>query len=441
MERMVDTVQVKDVRARRSWAGVTAFRLACLTAFLIALASLEPEAVAARYALLALAAVVCVPYALWFRSAGFSAAVAQGQILADLLIITGAAWLTGWHGSRAVLHLYPLVVLAAAIVLPFRRALATAVLATVAGALPAIAAVWDQVPSTGARIAAGLAAFGVQGAVLALVFGAGVFVVRRCGYADPRTARLRRLAEVMFKRLPAGLVLVDGGGRMVMVNERAAAMLGRREDELLDRPLSSIYSPATAAGTRAGSPEAPPAHRMRRADGSTFPVHVDMADIRISDADAQADASVTWRVFAFNDISGVLEMQQHVQDAERLRTAASMATQIAHEVRNPVAAISGSAQVLQQLERRSRAGDARSGEILGSERARLYDCIVEESNRLDEIIAKFLSYTEFSDDKLQLVLHLAEAEQPPKPSESPASTASGTTPNARALAAPTRLTA
>lgn len=415
-----DTLMAGDettglAKAAHGWVTIMVLRLACLTAFLAALSSLAPAEVTARYSLLALAVVVCVPYALWFRTAGFTDGVAQGQILADLLLITVAAWLAGGEGS-AVFHLYPLVVLSAAIVLPLKRALLTAILALLVSSVPHALGAFRAIPTRGLAADATLASLALQVALLALVFCAGVFVVRRCGYTDPRTLRLRRLAEVMFKSLPSGLILVDRSGRMLMANERACAMFGQSEQELKDRPVSSVFADASGAPAWSRTTDRLATHRMRRADGSTFPAHVDTARLSLGDSDSRSESTVEWRVLALNDISGLLEMQQQVQDSERLRTAASLATQIAHEVRNPVAAISGSAQVLQKLEKRSRAGDTKSDEILGSERTRLYDCIVEESNRLDEIIAKFLSFTEYSDDTLQMVLRMSESVQPPKPS-------------------------
>jgi signal transduction histidine kinase len=94
-------------------------------------------------------------------------------------------------------------------------------------------------------------------------------------------------------------------------------------------------------------------------------------------------------------------MHHRVKQEERLRTAATMATQFAHEVRNPVAAISGSAQVLGKLQRQVVAQGSPLYGVTDSDRALLYECIVNESDRLDGIIAKFLSVNEFSDQRME----------------------------------------
>ncbi len=95
----------------------------------------------------------------------------------------------------------------------------------------------------------------------------------------------------------------------------------------------------------------------------------------------------------------------------RWRTAASMASDMAHDVRNPVAAISGCAQVLDHMEKRSVRGDTRSMKTMMEERERLYRCIVDESARLDRIIEKYVSHAEFSEEKLRQLMRLAETNE------------------------------
>lgn len=102
-----------------------------------------------------------------------------------------------------------------------------------------------------------------------------------------------------------------------------------------------------------------------------------------------------------------LEPSEQPGELDRWRSAAAMASQMAHEVRNPVAAISGCAQVLDHMEKRSAQGDLRSAQMLVDERARLHQCIVDESARLDRIIEKFLNHAEFTEEKLARLMELS----------------------------------
>jgi two-component system sensor histidine kinase PilS (NtrC family) len=246
-----------------------------------------------------------------------------------------------------------------------------------------------------------------------------VFVSRRCGYADARTTQVRRLAEILFKNLPAGLMLLDSDDRIVLANDRACELFRQTEHTLQNHRLVDLLAPGAEERPWGSAAQSASAHRFRRLDGSMFPAHVETGRVCLSGDLVHGGGDADFTVVTLTDISRLLEMQRRIQDKERLRTAASMATQIAHEVRNPVAAISGSAQVLDKLEKGSKAGDTVSDALLGTERTRLYDCIVSESSRLDEIIAKFLSVTEFSEEKLQLLLRMAEEAQPPTPRRAP----------------------
>jgi signal transduction histidine kinase len=76
----------------------------------------------------------------------------------------------------------------------------------------------------------------------------------------------------------------------------------------------------------------------------------------------------------------MIEMEEQVRRQERLATVGSLAAGIAHEIRNPLAALSGSVQVLR-------------GEIeLKEDNKRLMDIIVRETDRLNTIITGFLEY-------------------------------------------------
>jgi len=76
----------------------------------------------------------------------------------------------------------------------------------------------------------------------------------------------------------------------------------------------------------------------------------------------------------------MVEMEEQVRTHERLATVGSLAAGIAHEIRNPLASLSGSIQVLQ-------------GELdLHGDNKNLMDIVVRETDRLNTIITEFLEY-------------------------------------------------
>src|SRR6185436_19460543 len=84
-------------------------------------------------------------------------------------------------------------------------------------------------------------------------------------------------------------------------------------------------------------------------------------------------------IFTFQDLTEVFAVEQQMRLKERMEALGQMAAGMAHELRNPLAAISGSVQYLK--------GDLKPvGETL-----ELMDIILRESHRLDQTIRDFLN--------------------------------------------------
>lgn len=87
-------------------------------------------------------------------------------------------------------------------------------------------------------------------------------------------------------------------------------------------------------------------------------------------------------VVALHDISAIRKMEEEVRSAERGATLGHMAARIAHEIRNPLASITGSAQLLGEATANSNDDDRQ-----------LLSLIRRESERLDRILSEFLDFS------------------------------------------------
>ena len=88
----------------------------------------------------------------------------------------------------------------------------------------------------------------------------------------------------------------------------------------------------------------------------------------------------TGYLFTFQDVTDIKRLERNARLQQRLAAVGEMAAGIAHEIRNPLASMSGSIQVLRQ-------------ELpLSEEQAQLMDIVLRESERLNDTIRSFLAY-------------------------------------------------
>ena len=85
-------------------------------------------------------------------------------------------------------------------------------------------------------------------------------------------------------------------------------------------------------------------------------------------------------VFTFQDVTEARRQEREARMQQRLAAVGEMAAGIAHEIRNPLASMSGSLQILRQ-------------ELpLSDEQSQLMDIVLRESDRLNDTIRSFLAY-------------------------------------------------
>jgi two-component system sensor histidine kinase PilS (NtrC family) len=113
---------------------------------------------------------------------------------------------------------------------------------------------------------------------------------------------------------------------------------------------------------------------VRRPDGTTVPVRMTFSAL------ASGDGHQLGLIAVCEDLSVIREMEARMRQADRLATLGRMAANIAHEIRNPLASLSGAVEVLAHTP----AGE--------DERDRLSQIVLRESDRLNQIIRDFLEY-------------------------------------------------
>jgi PAS domain S-box-containing protein len=197
-------------------------------------------------------------------------------------------------------------------------------------------------------------------------------IERELAEAGRRQERLRteselRLAQqrfsATFNQAAVGMAHTTTSGHFLLVNQRLADTLGLPQEKILNLRLRDFLLPSEReagadlfaellAGRRSG-------YRMEstllRSDGSTFPAHFTVSLLQHDGAaGGDAENTVLWVV---EDISARKAAERETADlmtrlinSERLAAAGRMANTLAHEINNPLEALTNIFFLLQNLE-------------------------------------------------------------------------------------------
>lgn len=198
--------------------------------------------------------------------------------------------------------------------------------------------------------------------------------MKRRNYSD---TEIRGLNDSILQNMSDGLITTDIEGNIVYFNSAAEGILGYKAQETRKRPMKSLFGSldSLAAETlRENRNLAFHEVDVRKKTGGIIPIQISTSLLR--DDAGQA----TGVVVIFTDLTERREMEKQIRHADRLATLGQLAAGIAHEIRNPLAGISGAVQIL----RDDISGNHQHKEILGD--------IVERINELNDTISNFLRF-------------------------------------------------
>ncbi len=316
-------------------------------------------------------------------------ALAYAQVGGDLVIITGLVHVTG--GVRTgFLLLYPLSVLSATMLVPRRGAVTLAGLATALYGAVLLAAREGLVRSQGLADVVALPAQAllysvfVLGVACATVAVLGSYLAeslqhagRQLREAAVEVADLRELNQVIVNSIQSGLMTTDAEGRILYVNQFGESILGRSPSALRGSAVRAVLQSPLLGPTELGARAASRALARleisyRHPEGRALELGVSVTPL------ATQETVPGGYLVVFQDLTDIRRLEEEVRTKEKLAAVGEMAAQLAHEIRNPLGSIRGSAQVLM----------AEPG--LGEEQGRLLDIISRESKRLSDTLNRFL---------------------------------------------------
>ena len=193
-----------------------------------------------------------------------------------------------------------------------------------------------------------------------------------------QVASLQAINENIIRSMRDGLITTDLEGTVTELNPAGAAILGCSRLAVIGRPMRAIFPDVDLPDPFAERP-APEYARTeihyRNPQGERRIFGLSASPLTIPEIGAVGC------VYAVQDLTLEKKLEAEYRLKDRMATLGRLAAGIAHEIRNPLASIAGSAKVLQSL--------AETDE----DQQKLIGIVSQESERLNKLVSDFLLYS------------------------------------------------
>ncbi len=189
---------------------------------------------------------------------------------------------------------------------------------------------------------------------------------------------LEDLLDSIISSIPIGVIVVEGSGSISFMNNEALGICGADLPDVLGKPVANLFP--DLRHIRANRDKA-----GRIANEITSQVigrEIRLLRWTITPLKGTKDGSND-ELMIFEDITSLVALQREMQESRQLVRVGKLAAGVAHEIRNPLGAISGCAQLLKSN---------RYGGTPSPEQDRLMNIIMRETDQLNTWIGEFLSY-------------------------------------------------
>ncbi|HEY7470742.1 MAG TPA: ATP-binding protein [Gemmatimonadota bacterium] len=320
----------------------------------------------------------------------------------DLFLVTTAVVLTGGVGSEFA-YMYVLLIAVGGLILGMGGAVLIAFGSMVAYLGVAYVQIEPQfagakstitLPNLSAEAATVLWSLALIGAVFLIVGVASGLAARRLGLQRTRLVELERQlaharidAQDLLNTLESGILSIDASEEVDFVNYTARVQLGisdtPRPTDLRERAESAgmreLYD--LMVGTLRSEKEVDFMElKLPAGAGAPRPFSVSTTILYGPGGEKRGAAAI------LKNIEDVKRLEDLARQADRHKAVAELAAGLAHEIRNPLAAIRSSVELLAGDE--EDGGDGRPGED-----RRLLGLIVREADRLSSLIQDFMAFS------------------------------------------------
>jgi two-component system sensor histidine kinase PilS (NtrC family) len=363
-----------DRGLRRKLVWLTLFRLVTITVLLGGTAIVNwqygpqaTELVAPLYTVVAVtyAASLVFAFLLRARHDRLDRVIAAMQIALDVGIAGAVVAITGITDSVFV-FMFLLAIVNGAILL-HRAGAVGALLFAIGAYLALVHRVHPAPEHVRGTLFAHVSAFVATAALASFLAEQLRRTGERLAVSELDLAAMTALHESIVQSVTSGLVTLDPAGRITFLNRAAEQITGLAFAQVAGHPAAR-FLPAFSASGRDELELVTTAGERRLLGYTMFDLH--------GRAGEKSGTAVI-----FQDLTGLRAMEEAVERSKRLADLGTVAAGLAHELRNPLASISGCVELL-----RGAAG-------LSEEDQRVMGIVLREAARLDQLLARFLEFT------------------------------------------------
>jgi two-component system, NtrC family, sensor histidine kinase PilS len=207
------------------------------------------------------------------------------------------------------------------------------------------------------------------------------YLAQNLSLASRELTKIRLETNEILEQMHSGLITIDASGGIVYFNRAAAEILGVDQRLAKSKTLDIFsvqglteFSQKIDAALKSGRSDLRAEINIRHPQKGVVPIGLSSSALRDESGKTRGVIAI------FQDLTEAKKLEAHLRASDRLAAVGRLAAGIAHEIRNPLASISGSVEVLKddlQLE----------GDDL-----HLLELILKESSRLNTILTDFLNF-------------------------------------------------
>ncbi|OGQ17529.1 MAG: hypothetical protein A3B70_02815 [Deltaproteobacteria bacterium RIFCSPHIGHO2_02_FULL_40_11] len=309
------------------------------------------------------------------------------QIVYDILFVTALIYITGTQDAIFT-FLYLFIIGFASIVYQRTGALYTAILASLCFSTLLIL---DPIESSEKHLMT-LFFNNVAFFLVALLSGYLAQQFRdyrtRLTHEQESVKELEDLNKIIVSNIASGIVTTDVNNHIIYWNQAAEKITGLKFKDIYKKPLFNIFPDLKKHWIKkADSKKHVSGLRQKFVYVTTKKEELLLGFASSSLQDANQEKVGT--ILIFEDLTKMIEMEQNMHRSEKLAAVGKLAAGIAHEIRNPLASMSGSIEMLShELE-------------VSPENKKLMNIILKETDRLNKLVNEFLDYVRPEDQKMK----------------------------------------